>query len=340
MRIIRAEHMGWCFGVRDAVVLVSRQAEERPVTVLGELVHNETVNAALRAQGVQLTSRLDEVATDTVVITAHGASETTLRRVRERAGQVVEATCPLVHAAHRAVRELVAAGFHPVIVGRRDHVEVRGLTEDLAEFDVVLKEEDVARLAPRARFGVAAQTTQPVERVQRIVESIRQRFPHAEVRFADTVCRPTKDRQTAAVELAKQCDAVVVIGGRNSNNTNELAQTCARYCERVVRAETAADLRVEWFEGAETVGITAGTSTPDVVIDGVERWLNELAEERNESESTSKSKVCSELRSGVAVRPVTALRWRCVPHYERGCSRRHHLIRLRGRVGDTSDWRC
>lgn len=281
MNILRAEHMGWCFGVRDAVVLAARQAEAGPVTVLGELVHNETVNAALRAQGVQLTSRLDEVATATVIITAHGTAESALQQVRARVPRVLEATCPLVHAAHRAVRELVVAGFHPVIVGQRDHVEVRGLTGDLREFDVVLTEADVARLTPRTRFGVASQTTQPVERVRWLVELIRQRFPNAEVRWVNTVCRPTKDRQAAAVVLAQQCDVVVVIGGFNSNNTNELARTCAQQGARVVRVASAVDLCADWFAGVATVGITAGTSTPDVVIDEVERWLTNLAKEQH-----------------------------------------------------------
>jgi 4-hydroxy-3-methylbut-2-enyl diphosphate reductase len=267
--------MGWCFGVRDAVESVLREAERGPVTMLGELVHNEAVNAALRARGVRLTRKLAEVGTGTVVVTAHGMSDAALGAVRERVPNVLEATCPLVKFAHRAVRELVAAGFHPVIVGQREHVEVRGLTGDLAEFDVVLTEEDVRLLAPRWRFGVVAQTTQPVERVRRLAAAIRERFTESEVRLVDTVCLPTKQRQAAAIELARQCDAVVVIGGARSNNTRELAETCQRFCGRVFRVESGAELAAGWFAGLETVGITAGTSTPDETIEEVERWLHE-----------------------------------------------------------------
>ena len=151
-------------------------------------------------------------------------------RVRERGLNVMEATCPLVRLAHRAVAKLARDGYHPVIVGKRDHVEVRGLTEDLEDFDVVLSEADVFELRERARFGVAAQTTQPIEKVRALVELIRRRFPHSEVRFVDTVCRPTKQRQNAAIELAQQADVVVVIGGAHSNNTQELVTTCGRYC--------------------------------------------------------------------------------------------------------------
>jgi 4-hydroxy-3-methylbut-2-enyl diphosphate reductase len=279
MRIIRAAHMGWCFGVRNAVTLVVREATREPVTVFGELVHNQTVNAVLRARGVQISRQLDEINTDTVIITAHGCSDAMLEQVRRRAVRVVEATCPLVRAAHRAVRELAAVGYYPVIVGQREHVEVRGLTGDLAEFDVVLAPEDVRLLPPRWRYGVVAQTTQPIARVRELAALIAGRFPEAEVKLVDTVCRPTKQRQAAAVELAQQCDVVVVIGGPASNNTRELAETCGRYCSQVFRVETAADLDPAWFANAETVGITAGTSTPDEVIDAVEHRLLALAAE-------------------------------------------------------------
>jgi 4-hydroxy-3-methylbut-2-enyl diphosphate reductase len=273
MRIIRAEHLGMCFGVKDAIALALRQSENRPLTVLGDLVHNETVLAELRGKGIQFVRQAEAVATPKVMITAHGASEKTISQVRARGLEVMEATCPLVHLAHRAVAALVREGFHPVIIGKRDHVEVRGMTEDLNDFDVVLTESDVFELHARSRFGVAAQTTQPIERVRRLVELMRERFPESEVRFMDTVCQPTKQRQNAAIDLAQRCDVVVVIGGAHSNNTHELVRTCALYCQRVHHVQTAADLQPAWFGGARTVGITAGTSTPDTLVDGVEQWL-------------------------------------------------------------------
>jgi 4-hydroxy-3-methylbut-2-en-1-yl diphosphate reductase len=125
---------------------------------------------------------------------------------------------------------------------------------------------------------VVAQTTQPIDRVRWLVSLLQLRFPKAEVQFADTVCRPTKERQTAALELACRCDVVIVIGGVYSNNTRELVATCQQTCDRVQHVQTAHDLRSVWFDGTETVGITAGTSTPDSVINEVERWLEEFAE--------------------------------------------------------------
>ncbi len=285
MRILRAEHLGMCFGVRDAIALALKTAETQPVSVLGDLVHNETVLADLRSRGIRFSRHASEVVTPTVMITAHGASEQTIDRVRNRGLNVLEATCPLVHLAHRAVRDLVRQGFHPVLVGQRDHVEVRGITEDLTHFDVVLTEADIFELKEQARFGVAAQTTQPVERVRRLVELLRNRFPRSEVRFVDTVCQPTKQRQNAAVELARSSDVVIVIGGAHSNNTRELVRTCLQHCRRVHHVQTAADLQPDWITNAETVGITAGTSTPDLLVDAVEHWLNQHAAEQTQTQA-------------------------------------------------------
>jgi len=277
MKIIRAEHLGMCFGVRDAITLALSEAKAKPLTILGDLVHNETVLGELRTQGIRIAQNEEAVGTPTVMITAHGASEKAMRGVRERGLAVLEATCPLVHSAHRALARLVKEGYHPVIIGRRDHVEVRGMTEDLDEFDVVLSDADICLLHERSRLGVVAQTTQPIDRVRSLVGLLHRRFPASEVRFIDTVCQPTKQRQHSALELAQQSDVVVVIGGAHSNNTHELVNTCRHHCARVHHVQTVADLRWEWFAEAGTVGITAGTSTPDSSIDSVERWLLEQA---------------------------------------------------------------
>lgn len=273
MKIIRAEHLGMCFGVRDAIALAQEASKHGPLTVLGDLVHNETILAELQARGIRLAQQPADVRTRTVMITAHGASERTKGEARAGGLNVLEATCPLVHVAHRSLAKLVDGGFHPVIIGKRDHVEVRGLTGDLETFDVVLDEEDVAKLGERPRFGVVAQTTQPIDHVRHLVRLIRERFPWSELRFIDTVCQPTRQRQHAAFELAQKCDVVIVIGGAHSNNTQELVKMCARLCARVHHVQTADDLCPEWFSKGHTVGITAGTSTPDSTIEMVEARL-------------------------------------------------------------------
>jgi 4-hydroxy-3-methylbut-2-en-1-yl diphosphate reductase len=281
VRVIRAEHLGMCFGVRDAIALAFGRAEAAPLTVLGDLVHNADVLAALRASGIAIARDPAQVKTHTVMVTAHGASQRALASTRARGLEVVEATCPLVQVAHRAVRALLDEGYHPVIIGQRAHVEVRGLTDDLDDFDVVLDESDVERIERHPRIGIAAQTTQPIDRVRCLVELIRRKFPESDIRFIDTVCHPTKERQSAAAELARRSDVVIVVGGENSNNTRELVNTCSRHCAQVHHIQTESDIRPEWFLAALTVGITAGTSTPDEVIDRVEQHIQTLASERS-----------------------------------------------------------
>jgi 4-hydroxy-3-methylbut-2-enyl diphosphate reductase len=156
-------------------------------------------------------------------------------------------------------------------------VEVRGLVGDLDEYEIIAHEAEIAGLAGRPRLGVVSQTTQPIDFVLRMVDQIRAAFPCAEVRFIDTVCQPTKERQTAARRLASRCPVVIVIGGRNSNNTRQLVRTCEAEGARAYQVETAADLRPEWLAGVESVGLTAGTSTPDEVIEEVRRALQQVA---------------------------------------------------------------
>jgi 4-hydroxy-3-methylbut-2-enyl diphosphate reductase len=282
MRILRAAHLGMCFGVRDAIALAVEHAAAGPLTILGDLVHNPTVLNALEAKGIAVAHDAADVTTPTVMVTAHGTSARTLARTRALGLSVVEATCPLVHVAHRAVTALARGGYHVVIVGQRDHVEVRGLTGDLepGSFDIVREDDDVLALPEHPRIGVAAQTTQAIEKVRRLVALIRRRFPQSDVRFIDTVCMPTKERQSSAIDIARQSDVVIVVGGRSSNNTRELVKTCARYCARVHHVQTDQDVRPEWFEAANVVGLTAGTSTPDDVIDGVELCIRRSVAER------------------------------------------------------------
>jgi 4-hydroxy-3-methylbut-2-enyl diphosphate reductase len=279
-RIIRARHLGMCFGVRDAIALALDRAAAGPLTILGELVHNPAVLAVLRANAIAIVQEPAQAATRTVMVTAHGASERRLSSARALGLDVVHATCPLVRTAHQAIAALRRDGYHPVIIGQRAHVEVRGLTEDLEDFDVVIDETDVLALRAHPRIGIAAQTTQPIDKVERLVGLIRARFPEADVRFIDTVCQPTKQRQDAAVSLARQCDVVIVVGGAASNNTRELVNTCRRHCSRVHHIESDAGLEADWFVAAPTIGITAGTSTPDDIIDRVEARARELADAR------------------------------------------------------------
>jgi 4-hydroxy-3-methylbut-2-enyl diphosphate reductase len=282
MKIRLARDYGMCFGVRDALRKTHEVAAERRATVLGQLVHNPEVTGHLRTLGVG-ESRLEavgEVATEDVIITAHGAADVH-RRAWEAAGhRVTDTTCPLVRRAHLALGRLVAAGYAPVVIGRKGHVEVLGLTGDFPGTVVVETEADLGELPESARIGVVSQTTQPLGRVTDFVAQIRALRPGSEVRFIDTVCQPTKDRQRALEDLARECPVVVVVGGRNSNNTGELSRTAASLGAVVHQVEGPRDLDPRWFDGVDEVGVTAGTSTLDETVDAVVTRLRLIGESR------------------------------------------------------------
>src|SRR5436190_144580 len=281
MKIILAEHFGMCFGVRDAIAQAVDLAEQGPLTILGELVHNPIVRERLRAQGVAEGSLDQSGATSgPVMITAHGASDAKRAALREHGFHVVDGTCPLVRHAHEQLKRLVAAGYFPIVIGKVGHVEVRGLTEDFPEACVVDFPSDILKLPRRDRYGVISQTTQPIDRVRALVAEIERLYPTSEVRYVDTVCKPTKDRQLALQQLIDVAEVIVVVGGRESNNTRQLVETCRTSDRRAFHIERSDELRSEWFDGISVVGLTAGTSTLRETVDAVFRCLEEIARTR------------------------------------------------------------
>ena len=278
MKIILAEHFGMCFGVRDAIAQAEELAKTESFTILGELVHNPIVREQLHAQGV-IEGSLDQTGSTSqrVMITAHGASDSKRAIWQKRGFDVVDGTCPLVRHAHEQLKRLVAAGYFPVVIGKPGHVEVRGLTEDFPEAHIVDLAGDITSLPRRERYGVISQTTQPIDHVQALVAEIRCRNPQSEVCFVDTVCKPTKDRQLALRKLIGAADAIVVVGGRDSNNTRQLVETCRAAGKRAFHIERAEELQSEWFDKIDIVGLTAGTSTMGGTVQSVLKRLQEIS---------------------------------------------------------------
>ena len=279
MKIHLARHYGMCFGVRDALRTTHAAAQRRPVTLLGQLVHNPEVDRHLDILGVHRgdLAQPSSAPTEAVIISAHGASQSAKAEWQQKGHDVLDTTCPLVRKAHDALDLLVHEGYHPVIIGQASHVEVRGLLGDRPEASVVLHENDVSSLPPHARFGVIAQTTQPLDRVLHLTDHIRRAHSQSEVRFIDTVCHPTKQRQDALGDLCHLCDTIVVVGGPNSNNTRQLAEKAARLGCRSHRVARPDELDPQWFLESENVGVTAGTSTLDETVDEVVVALRRIA---------------------------------------------------------------
>ncbi len=280
-RILVARHHGMCFGVRDALAATEKVASRRPATILGELVHNEVVRQRLTTLGAR-EGRLEAAGAPTpdVIVTAHGAADRDRKRWKDAGYRVTDTTCPLVRRAHGALCRLVLEGYTPIVIGKQGHVEVSGLTGDFSGAHVVLSDPEVAALPFSERFGVVAQTTQPIERVEDLLEKIRRRHPTAEVVFKDTVCQPTRERQKALDQLCEVAEFVLVVGGHNSNNSLQLVEKARRRGCRAERVTRSTEIREHWLSGARVVGVTAGTSTLKESVEGVLCHLERLGGRR------------------------------------------------------------
>jgi 4-hydroxy-3-methylbut-2-enyl diphosphate reductase len=282
MQILQADVLGMCFGVRDALAALETVEQPENVTIHGELVHNELVLQRLEARGfhqVEETRRQELPLTDTVLITAHGISQKERARLQAAGKRLLDTTCPLVTRAHDAAQKLQRDGYHVLIIGKRGHVEVQGIIEDLDSYDVIQSPEEVAEY-PHRRLGIMCQTTTPVRHADTIRAAIAERNPRASIRFVDTICHPTKDHQKALDKLLDCVQAMVVVGGRNSNNTKQLAQRCRDHGMPAYHVQGAHDVRPEWFDDVDVVGLTAGTSTLAETIDEVRLALEEIAAEQ------------------------------------------------------------
>lgn len=278
MQVMRADELGMCFGVRDALAALAQVDDPAAVTIHGELVHNPEVLGWLHRRGfAQSPEHARAVpATPFVMVTAHGISERERQRLQQAGKQLLDTTCPLVKKAHAAAQQLQQDGRRVVVLGKPGHVEVRGLVEDLCEPLVVAGLGDVATW-PDARLGVVAQTTTPVDLVERLLAAIRAANPHADVAYVDTVCAPTKARIQALERLLPQVDALVVVGGRDSNNTRQLVALGEAAGVRTCHVAHVRELDVAWFAGVQVVGLTAGTSTLPRTVDEVQGFLLRLA---------------------------------------------------------------
>jgi small subunit ribosomal protein S1 len=312
IEIIVADNAGFCFGVERALELVmkererircaqptgstasgpprrsrarrarpSRRAHDEPeparppIVTLGPLIHNPQVVERLRAEGVEQVRSVSEVAQGTMVIPSHGISPELVREARERGLRLLDATCPFVARAQDNVRTLATEGYQVIIVGDRGHPEVAGLVGAAGGAAVVIQDEselDDVQLA--ARVGLVVQTTQAPARLRAVAGALAERV--RELRAYNTICAATSQRQEAAVSLARQVDVMIVVGGKNSANTNRLRQVCAQVGVETHHVETAAELDPAWFAGKSRAGVTAGASTPDWVISDVAEALRRI----------------------------------------------------------------
>ena len=284
MKVSLASAMGTCFGVQDAINLAMSPEFNNELTIVGQLVHNPQVSDSLKKNGVSLVpgiEDIDKIKTKKVMITAHGAAEKTKQRLHDAGFIVFDASCPLVMRVHQTIKSLVTKGYFPVVIGQKDHVEVKGIVGDLDDHLVINSEEDFPKIkkSGNRKLGIVTQTTQQRDKVEALVEKIRALDYVDEVSFVNTICQPTHDRQVAVHELADQVDLMIVIGGYNSSNTKKLVHVCGEKGIEAHHIESFDQLHKNWFVNKQHVGITAGTSTPENVINEVHTKILEIAEE-------------------------------------------------------------
>ncbi|HQR19479.1 MAG TPA: 4-hydroxy-3-methylbut-2-enyl diphosphate reductase [Burkholderiaceae bacterium] len=273
MEVLLAQPRGFCAGVDRAIEIVERAlaVHGAPIYVRHEIVHNAYVVSDLRSKGAVFVQELDEVpAGGTVVFSAHGVSKAVQRDAAQRGLRVFDATCPLVSKVHVEVLKMHAAGYEIVMIGHEGHPEVEGTMGQLATgMHLVETVADVDRLQVRdpGRVAYVTQTTLSLDDADAVIAALRRRFPKiAEPKKAD-ICYATQNRQDAVKFMAPQVDIVIVVGSPNSSNSNRLREVAERFGVPAYLVDTAAQLDPAWFEGRSRVGVTAGASAPEVLID-------------------------------------------------------------------------
>ncbi len=273
MRIEKAGEIGFCFGVKRAINILENIARERcGVETLGPVVHNQQVLQRLAKIGVRVAKDVNDIQGDTVVVSAHGISTQLEKEIQDRHIEIIDTTCPFVRRLQLAARKLADSGFFVIIYGDSNHVEVKAtLGWANNQGAAALEAKSITKLNHLPlRIGILSQTTRiPAhfnEFVKNIIDFALTR--DSELRVIDTICHDIRKRQAVALELANRVDLMLVIGDRNSANTNRLAELCST-ATKTYLVETAADIQLSWLEGRPYIGITAGASTSEQTIDEV-----------------------------------------------------------------------
>jgi 4-hydroxy-3-methylbut-2-enyl diphosphate reductase len=283
MQIIRASEMGFCFGVRRAVEIMEEAVRDRGSLVsLGSVVHNPQVVEKLRSEGLEVITDVSQAADKPVAITAHGVGPDVIEVLEASGVEIIDTTCPIVTRSQQWAKRLSEEGFAVVIFGDPNHKEVRGVKGWATGHVLIVASEEAVEELPAdfpSRVGVLSQTTETEARfasfVKRLFEVNLDRI--SELRVLNTLCHATTAQQAATMHLAEGVSLVIVVGGRDSANTRHLAAVARECGAETYHVETADEIQPAWLRGHERVGVTAGASTPDNVVDEVVARLHQLA---------------------------------------------------------------
>jgi (E)-4-hydroxy-3-methyl-but-2-enyl pyrophosphate reductase len=251
------------------MVEVAASKTDRPITTLGPLIHNrQAIETLHEDKNVSMADTLEQIESGTVVIRTHGVPPDVIQAARSRGLDLIDATCPFVRSVQKLAAKLVGAGYTLVVLGERNHPEVIGVTAHAGGRAIVIEDPaEIEQYLPLKRVGIVVQTTQPLDKLEKLIEKL---LPHCkDLSIQNTICYATTDRQEAARKLAREVQVMVVVGGRHSGNTRRLVDICKEEQVGVHHIETANELERGQFEGIDTVGVTAGASTPGFIIDAV-----------------------------------------------------------------------
>ncbi len=278
MKILLAKDAGYCFGVRDAVNLAYDTAGDHgEVYMLGTIVHNEKVVDDLSKAGTRVVDSLDEVPADKpVLFRAHGTAPEVWNKAKNKSLNIVDATCPLVTEIHDEIKKLEAEGRRTIIIGDHGHDEVVGIAAQVKSPIILANAEEAKALRKMKKAGVVSQSTQMIENVQEIINILMQKV--FDLRFVNTICFPTRRNHDQIKQLAGHCEVMIVIGSFTSANSKRLTQLALERNKQSYQVTCVDDLEASWFENCETVGISAGASTPDDIIDGVVKKIKEIGQ--------------------------------------------------------------
>lgn len=280
LNIKMAKHAGACYGVEmafDAVIDASKKAKEGgTVHTLGQIIHNkQAVEWLQRDYGVSAIATLDEADSGTVIIRSHGAPPKVFEEAKGKGLNIIDATCPFVLRSQEHARDLVTEGYFLVVLGEKKHPEVIGIVAQVPGRAVAIETlEDLNQVELPNKIGVVLQSTQKIEKFNEIILTLFHRCH--EVKIRKTICNVVARHQKSATELAKEVDLMIVIGGKNSANTKELAMISREMGAKTYHIETAEEIKEEWFDGSQNVGVTAGTSTPSFIIESILKRLNDV----------------------------------------------------------------
>jgi 4-hydroxy-3-methylbut-2-en-1-yl diphosphate reductase len=285
MEVLLANPRGFCAGVERAIEIVERALSQHgaPIYVRHEIVHNKYVVDDLRAKGAVFVEELDEVPTGaTVIFSAHGVSKQVRAAAEDRGLKIFDATCPLVTKVHVEVHKMLRSGYEIVMIGHRGHPESEGtMGQATRGMHLVETVEDVATLQVTApeKLAYVTQTTLSVDDARAIVAALKARFPSIRGPKRDDICYATQNRQDAVKFMAPQCEVVIVVGSPNSSNSNRLREVAEHMGAQAYMVDSAADLKPEWVAGKRRIGISAGASAPEVLVNELIARLKELGAE-------------------------------------------------------------